>query len=220
MDGQIPQTSQAPQVLSQPSSTISYPTQLQEAKESLASLTKLLLESGKTITVLRREFRGEALFQDEEGSSKWIQVSKPTFIKMDNLKEKPIMVFTKMPDGTEKWCYVPNDEAIDEILSMLKSMGINQITPLTNLDENTILDDLREFECKLAGVLNLKQKAWGVDKELLPMLQTKIKTMVQDARYQACKGNILRALTTNVQRVEQSIEGDRSAKRISSSPYP
>ncbi|GAH13612.1 unnamed protein product, partial [marine sediment metagenome] len=68
---------------------------------------------------------------------------------------------------------------------MLYFLGLNPVTPLTNLDENIILDDLKEFECKLASTLCLKQKTWGIDKTLLPMIQTKIKTSVQDVRYMA-----------------------------------
>ena len=96
-------------------------------------------------------------------------------------------------------------------------MGLNQITLLTNIDENTILDDLKEFECKLAALLCLKQKEWGIDKELLPMTQSKIKTLVQDARYQACNGNTIKAIQKTVQRIEQFSEGERITRKIS--PY-
>jgi len=115
--------------------------------------------------------------------------------------------------------YVPNDEAIEEILSMLKFAGINQVTPITNIDEANILDDLKEFECKLASVLCLKQKDWGIDKELLPMTQFKIKTIVQDARFMCMNGGILKALQTTVQRVEQAYEGDKQMKKMINSPY-
>ncbi len=216
MDGQ---TSSVNQPTQPRPSTFAYPSQLQDAKEAIASLTKLLLESSKTITVLRRELRGEGLYQAEDGSATWVQVSKPTFVVVDALSGKPIREDYTMPDGTIKKVYLVNDEAIDEILSMLKSMGMNQITPLTNLDENTILDDLREFECKLAALLALKQKSWGIDKELLPMLHSKIKTMVQDARYQCCEGSTIKALQTTVSRIESITEGDKAPKKISSSPY-
>ena len=216
MDGQ---TSNVNQPTQPKPSTFAYPSQLQEAKEAIASLTKLLLESSKAITVLRREFRGEGLYQAEDGSSQWVQVSKPTFVVVDVLSGKPIRQEFILPDQSKKMVYLPNDEAIDEILSMLKSMGMNQITPLTNLDEDTILDDLREFECKLAALLCLKQKGWGIDKELLPMLQSKIKTMVQDARYQCCEGSTIKALQTTVSRIESITEGDKAPKKISSSPY-
>ena len=105
------------------------------------------------------------------------------------------------------------------MLSILKSMGINQLTLLTNLDENTILDDLREFECKLAALLALKQKDWGIDKELLPMIQTKIKTIVQDARYQACNGSTLKAIQKTVQRIEHFQEGMEKKHFMKKSPY-
>ena len=98
-------------------------------------------------------------------------------------------------------------------------MGLNQVTPITKLSEEIINDDLRIFECKLAALLALKQKSWGIDKELLPMKQTQISTIVQDSRYMAMKGAILQALITSVQRVEQAFEGDRPGKKVNSSPY-
>ncbi len=198
---------------------LSYPNQLDEATKTMASITKLLLESSKTLSTLRREFRGEALSQAVDGSSQWIQISKPIFCKMDYLKEKPLKEWAKMPDGEMREVYLPNDEAIEEILSMLKFAGLNQITSITNVDENNILDDLREFECKLAGILCLKQKEWGIDKETLPMIQFKIKTIVQDARYMAKDGGTLKALQTTVSRVEQVLEGDRVQKKMNISPY-
>lgn len=197
---------------------LSYANQLQEATNVMASLTRLLLESSKTLATLRREFRGEAFHQNEDGTGSWIQISKPIFIKIDETTEKPLRERIKFPNGELKEIYVPNDEAIEEVLSMLKFAGINQITPITKISDNNVLDDLKEFECKLAGTLCLKQKEWGIDKELLPMIQFKIKTIVQDSRYMACNGTVLRALQTTVQRVEQAIEGER-IKQPSLNPY-
>ena len=197
----------------------SYPNQLQDASQAMASLVKLLLESSKTLSILRREFRGEALYQGEDGSTTWIQISKPMFIKINDETETPLKEEIKLPDGTNKMIYVPNDEAIEEILSMLKFAGLNQITAITNIDEANLLDDLKEFECKLAGVLCLKQKEWGIDKELLPMIQFKVKTIVQDARYMARNGGTLKALQTTVQRVEQAFEGEKQSKKLIASPY-
>jgi|SRR3972149_1830892 len=195
------------------------PSQLQEALSSMSSLTKHLLEISKTLTFLRREFRGEALYQDDKGNQTWIQTSKPIFVKVDFKTNKPLMEKVKMPDGTEKDVYVANDEAIDEILSMLKFAGVNQITPISNIEFDNYMDDLREFECKLAGVLCLKQREWGLDKELLPMMQFKIKTIVQDVRSMSVKGMTIKILQTTVQRVEQLIEGDGTKKREKVSPY-
>ena len=200
--------------------TYSHPSQLHEASQAVASLTKLLLQAGQILTVLRREFRGEALYQLADGTSTWVQVTKPIFIRINAETEKPIKKQETMPDGETKEVYVPNDEAIEEILSMLKFVGMNQITPISNISDDNILDDLKEFECKLASTLCLKQKEWGIDKELLPMLQTKIKTIVQDARYMACKGGTLKALQTTVQRVEQAWEGEKFSKKSQiASPY-
>ena len=199
--------------------TISYPDQLRDASQQLASTVKIILEIPKSITALRRTFRGEALYQAEDGSSQWIQVVKPMFVQMDPYTRKPLKKKITYPDGEEVEVYIPNDEAIEEILSILFFMGMNNITPLTNLDENTILDDLREVECKLAAVLALKQVSWGMDKELLPMIQTKLKTPIQDARYMCAEGGTLKALTQSVSRIEQVLEDTRAKGKLMSSPY-
>jgi len=194
----------------QPQSQLnSYPIP-NEADKAMASIAALLKESSNTLPILRREFRGESLYQYPDGLQSYIQTVKPMFVKTDPITEKPIRVKVQVKDfsGEMVWkeLYVPNDEAIEEVLSMLKFMGLNQITLLSNIDENTVLDDLREFEMKLAGVLMLKQKEWGMDKEMLPMIQSKIKTIVQDARYQCVNGSTLKAIQKTVQRVEQAID--------------
>ena len=207
---------------SQPPSTFNYvhPAQLQEASQAMASLTKLLFEVSNTLISLRREFRGEALYQGDDGSSQWIQLSKPVFVKVDYKTNEPLQREQKMPWGEIRKIFVPNDEAIEEVLSMLKFAGVNQVTAIAGIDNNNYLDDLKEFECKLAACLCLKQKEWGLDKELLPMLQFKIKTVVQDARSLALEGRTLKALQTTVQRVEQMIEGDKNVRKMAgSSPY-
>ena len=200
---------------------MAYPNQ-EDSKQSMASISSLLREIQNLLPVLRREFRGEALQQYNDGSYSYIQVSKPYFVKIDKVSGEPIKEKVKYKDQDGKpydeEVYIPNDEAIEEILSMLKSMGNNQITFLTNLSEDNILDDLREFECKLAALLCLKQKGWGIDKELLPMMQCKLKTIVQDARYLSCNGGTIKAIQKTVQRVEQSWEGEKR-KSVIRSPF-
>ena len=214
------QPPQQPYYSSQSSTNYIHPSQIQEASQAMASLTKLLLEVSNTLIALRREFRGEALYQSEDGNSNWIQISKPVFIKVDYKTNQPLKVKQKMPWGEFKDVYVPNDEAIEEVLSMLKFAGVNQVTAIAGIDSNNYMDDLREFECKLAATLCLKQREWGLDKELLPMLQFKIKTVVQDARSLALDGRTLKALQTTVQRVEQMIEGDKNIKKaMSATPF-
>jgi len=202
-----------------PQNNFSFGTQ--EASKSLASIASLLKESLTLLPLLRREFRGEVMQQYEDGGFAYIQIFKPLFIKINVETELPLKQKVKYKDnsGAEyvKEIFIPNDEAIEEVLSILKFMGLNQVTLLTNLDENTILDDLREFECKLAAILCLKQKRWGIDKQDLPLLQSKIKTIVQDARYQACNGSTLKAIQKTVQRVEQFIENDGTKSKRS--PY-
>jgi len=202
-----------------PQRNVSYPDQIRNQAEQIASTVRMLSEIPKSISTLRRVFRGEALYQSEDGSNQWVQVVKPMFILLDKQTRKPIKKIIKSLDGEEKEVFLPNDEAIEEVLSMLSFMGMNQITPLTNLDENTVLDDLKEFECKLAAMLCLKQVEWGLDKPLMPMIQTKIKTIIQDARYLCVNGGTMRALTQQVSRIEQVLEGGKDSKKINMSPY-
>lgn len=204
------------------SSTQSYPNQMFLNQQALASIASLVKEAQTLLPVLRREFRGEALQQYQDGTFEYIQVSKPLFIKIDQLTEKPLRVkvtYGKGDTQQEKEIYVPNDEAIEEVLSILKFMGLNQITLLTNISEKIILDDLREFECKLAALLCLKQKEWGLDKELMPIAMSKIKTIVQDARYQACNGNTIKAIQKTVSRIEQYQETDNKKGFMAKTPY-
>jgi hypothetical protein len=189
----------------------SYPDQIRDLTGQLHSLTKMLSSIAESLPILRRVFRGEAMMQMADGSQNWIQVVRPAFIKIDMKTGLPLKV-------KEKEVYIVNDEAIEEILSMLSFMGANPVTPLSHISEDNVLDDLKEFECKLAGVLALKQREWGLDKELLPMIQTKIKTFVQDIRFMACEGHTLKALQTTIQRVEQMIEGV-DPRRKAVSPY-
>lgn len=139
--------------------------------------------------------------QYDDGSVENVQVSKPLFVRYDNKKNRPIKIIKQYKTGPKE-IYVTNEEAVEEVLSMLKLMGLNKITTLTNLSERTILEDLKRFECILASVLMLKQKSWGIDKELMSMIQAKISTIVQDARYMSCNGSTLKAIQKTVQRVE------------------
>lgn len=187
--------------------SISYPNQ-NDGDKALASIASLLKEAEAILPLLRREFRGEAIQQYEDGNFEYIQVSKPLFVKLDVITEQPLKKTVTYRSGETKEVYIANDEAIEEVLSILKFMGMNKMTLLTNIKEDMILDDLLEFECKFAAVLAIKQKSWGIDKELLPMIMIKIKTIVQDARYMACQGNTIKAIQKTVQRVESYYEGD------------
>lgn len=188
--------------------------------DSLGSISKLLASISDFPNLLRRKLRGEMLYEDKEGNCTWVQGVKPAFVQMDFITNKPKKVKIQMPWGKEKEIYVTNDEAIEEILSQLDFMGVNQINPLGYNDPENYLEDLKEFECKLAAVLALKQKEWGLDKELLPMLQLKLKTLVQDVRSLSVKGNLLKTVQTTVQRIEQHIEKEQiNKKRFETSPY-
>lgn len=204
MVGELPQQQQTGNVV--------YPSQMQDAEKAMASLVKLLYGISDLLVNIRRELRGEAAYQSANGETVWIQIAKPAFVKVNFTTNKPIKQIAKMPWGEQKEVYIPNDEAIEEVLSCMKFSGVNQITPMAGIDNDNYMDDLREFECKLAATFALKQKSWGLDKELMPLLQFKVKTVVQDARSLALDGRTLEALQRTVQRVEQIIE-DRNKKQ-------
>jgi hypothetical protein len=207
------------EAINTPNRNVSYPDQIRDQAQQIASTIKMLMEIPKSISTLRRVFRGEALYQSEDGATEWVQVVKPMFIKLDPYTRQPVKERRTLPTKEVRDVYLPNDEAIEEILSQLFFMGMNDITPLTNLDENNVLDDLKEFECKLAGILCLKQVSWGLDKAYMPMIQTKIKTIVQDARYLCVNGATMKALTQQVSRIENVLEGDKAFKKQMMSPY-
>ncbi len=185
-----------------------YPSQMKDQDvEDFTNLVKLLTQYGDLLEVIRKEWLGLGIIHDENNNPLWVQISKPILVMKGN-DGKPISKphSNKSLAATGKLEYIPNTDAVEELLSMLKCMGINSITPLSTIDNDNIMDDLKEFEKKLASLLCLKQIEWGLDKELMPMLMTKIKTLVQDARLVAKEGNLLRALMKSVQRIEQSVE--------------
>ncbi len=183
----------------------------QDIAKALASIAGLLRESDNLLPILRSEFKGEATIQFDDGGVESVQVSRPLFIRINKADRKPIMIEKKYRSGT-KTIYATNEEAVEELLSMLKFLGLNKITNLTNLSEKTILEDLKIFECKLASILMLKQQAWGIDKEMMPMIQTKIATIIQDARYMCCNGSTIKAIQKTVQRIESYSEGTQKGR--------
>jgi len=197
-----------------PTAVGSYPIHQQHNQDNLASIGTLVRESVATVPNLRRIFRGEARVNHANGSYSYEQLVKPMFVRVDHKTNLPLREEYQSMDAAGKVImktrFVPHDEAIEEVLSMLFFMGINPITFTTNIKEDIVLDDLKEFECKLSALLCLKQKDWGIDKEGLPMTMTKLKTIVQDARYQAKDGHTIKAIQRTVQRIEQVSETNQT----------
>lgn len=200
--------------------TYSYPSQTTSRNnEELKNLVDLLSKYTDMLPNLRRELRGEDKWKDPKtGDVFWVQTTKPVFVKLDNKTRKPLRRENKLTGRKE---YIPNEEAIEEVLRILRSMGVNSITPITSLEENDIIMDLREFEMKLSALLAAKQVEWGLDKEMMPLLKTQLSTMVQDARFVCKNGNLLKAIMRSVQRIEQSIEQPKSTNEYfkGRSPY-
>lgn len=199
-----------------------YADQMTNQINQIHSIVKMITDIPQTLPQIRRIFRGESLYEDENGGSTWVQMTKPRFVKLDYKTNLPIKIKQTMPwkglDGNSevKNIYIANDEAIEEVLNMLSFMGINSITPITALSEDDIVDDLREFEMKLSSLLTLKQKEWGIDKETRPIIFQEIKTLIQDVRYMARQGQTLKKLTEQVQKLEQVAY---STKKMAVNPY-
>ncbi len=199
----------------------SYPFQMGGDGGSSASLSRILSGYQDQINTIRRELRGEGVVTDNDGNQFVRQLVKPRFTL--NAPDGSPLKRAVNRGGHKFNEFVPNEVAIEEILSLLKMMGINQVSVITNLSEDTIIDDLFEVEMKLAAVLALKQKEWGLDKELLPLIHTQLKTLIQDARYALKNGAILKALISSVRRIEQQVESTQtqtfSKKLAEKSPY-
>ena len=187
--------------------------------DSIESIAKLLKAIKEMPITLRRKFRGESLYTDKEGNSTWVQNTKPTFVVIDYQTDKPVKIKVTKPWGDIEEVYIANDEAIDEVISVIEFMGVNEISPVGFNTPDNYQDDLREFECKLAALLALKQKEWGMDKELLPMAMQKIKTLIQDVRSLSVNGKFLKQIATNTQRVEQYVQNDSQPGRKNFNPY-
>jgi hypothetical protein len=181
---------------------------------------KVLSEHEDFLNILRRELRGEQLHQDSEGNMEWVQVDKPMFVKLDQYN-KPLKVKNKKTDKIE---YVANEDAVNEVLNILKSCGFNPITPFTNISEDEIIDDLLEMESKVAVLLFARRRVWGLEKPDYPVAVGKMKMLIKDARYRAVNGSGLKAVRSMTSRIEHSADyGGRKptiTERMSSkAPY-
>ncbi len=188
-----------------------YPDEANISKK-IDSLIEILTKAGSQLTALRHEFRGEELVQLEDGTNTWVQVTKPLFVRTNIKNEEPLMREIVSTDGKKIRVYIPHDEAIEEILSLIKMCGLNQTTPLGTTDEREMNVDLFEFEKQLSVLLTLKRKEWGIDKSLRPMVYKKIKQVVQDARSLQLNGRVLKSLTQTVKHIENIQLGERKQR--------
>lgn len=177
-----------------------------DQQEEGKQLIQVLTAHEPILQLIRQELRGEQLYESDKGERFWIQVDRPMFLTLDQFN-KPLK---RVNPKTGKEEYVPNDDAINEIISTLKAAGLNPITPLTSLKEETILADLLEIESKLIVLLAIKRQEWGIDKAQYPLLIGKLKTLIQDARYRAKDGIVLKALRTVTSRLEQTNDNKKN----------
>ena len=173
--------------------------------ENNMQLIRVLTDHEDILDILKNQMRGEIAYQDKDGERYMVQVDKPMFVLLDELN-KPVM---RINAKTGRQEYVPNDEAINEMISILKLCGLNPVAPMTTIDENEIRADLLEMESKLAVLLTIKRKAWGIDKAQYPVIIGKMKVLIKDARYRSKDGIVLKALRTITSRIEQAQEKER-----------
>ena len=170
-------------------------------EEETVHLIKVLTDHESFLNILRAELRGEQIFEDNSTHERYFaQTDKPTFIKLDRLN-KPLRV---MNERTGKEEYICNDDAINEVINIVKLCGLNPVSPLTAIDENEIRADLMEMESKIAVMLFSYRKSWGLAKPEYPIVLGKLKILIKDARYRAKDGIVLKALRTITSRIEQS----------------
>ena len=182
------------------------PSSLEDEGDQLKQLVEVLTQHEKFLQVLKMELRGEQLYESSEGERYWIQTDKPMFIKMDK-ENKPIRVLNKKTGKTE---YICNDDAINEVINIVKMCGANPISPMTVINDEEIRADLFEMESKIAVLLFNNRKKWGIAKSEYPIYVGKLKIILKDARYRAKDGIALKALRTMTSRIEQSSEAQRN----------
>jgi hypothetical protein len=168
-------------------------------------LIRVLTDHEDILDILKNQMRGELAYQDKEGERYMIQVDKPMFVLLDQ-NNKPL-VRNNPKTGKPEFC--PNDEAINEMISILKMCGLNPVAPMTTIDENEIRADLLEMESKLAVLLTVKRKEWGLSAAQYPIIVGKMKVLIKDARYRSKDGIVLKALRTITSRIEQAQEKER-----------
>lgn len=177
-----------------------------ENLEEIHQLIEVVTKHEKFLNVLKQELRGEQLFQEESGERYWVQTEKPMFIKVDKLNRPLKYINSK----TRKEEYICNDDAINEIINIVKLCGFNPIAPMTEIDEEEIRADLLEMESKITVLLFNNRKRWGIAKSDYPVYIGKLKVLLKDARYMAKGGRVLKALRTMTNRIEQSAESNRN----------
>lgn len=182
------------------------PSSLDDEGDQLKQLIEVLTQHDKWLQILKMELRGEQLYQSNEGERFWVQTEKPMFIKVDR-QNKPIKVINPR---TQKAEYICNEDAINEIISIVKMCGANPISPMTVINDEEIRADLFEMESKIAVMLFNNRQKWGIAKSEYPIYVGKLKIIIKDARYRSKDGIALKALRTMTSRIEQSSESQKN----------
>jgi hypothetical protein len=182
------------------------PSSIEDEGDQLKQLVEVLTQHEKFLQVLKMELRGEQLYQSSEGERYWVQTDKPMFIKVDRYN-KPIKVFN---ERMKKYEFICNDDAINEVINIVKMCGANPISPMTVISDEEIRADLFEMESKIAVMLFNNRQKWGIAKSEYPIYVGKLKIIIKDARYRSKDGIALKALRTMTSRIEQSSEAQRN----------
>lgn len=186
------------------------PAMIDENTDLTKQLVEVLTQHESFLNVLKMELRGEQLYQSDTGERYWVQTEKPMFVKVGQ-DNKPIKILNKK---TGKYEYICNEDAINEIINIVKMCGANPISPMTVINDEEIRADLMEMESKIAVLLFNNRKKWGIAKSEYPIYVGKLKIIIKDARYRAKDGIALKALRTMTSRIEQSSENSRNKSMV------
>jgi len=143
-------------------------------QQEFDNFLNVVLDDESMLDTLYHEFRGEVFVVDERGQ-RWVK------------KRKSLL---------------ENEDAINSIIEIIRMQGLNKISRITQLEENQIRGKLMTFECKLADLMFMYRKKWNIDKSKNSMIYDMVRNIVEDARYCAKDGNLLKTLRTTVQRAE------------------
>lgn len=192
------------------------PSSVEENLQEATQLIRVLTDHEPFLNILKQELRGEQLYQDSTGESYWVQTDRPMFILLDK-NNQPIKILNSKTGKEE---YAINEDAINAVINVIKMSGLNPVAPLTNINEDEIRADLLEIESKIAVLLTVKRKKWGIDKAEYPIIVGKLKVIIKDARYRAKDGAVLRALRTITSRIEQTSEQNKPKRITENIPSP
>lgn len=172
---QSPYSAEPTEPMPQQSPNMYYNASTMYSDQQFESVMKTILGDEDLLNSMEHQFKGEVLEVDKDDNTRWVK------------KQSAI---------------IKNEDAIPEILQILRFMGLNKITKITMLTERNINIKMEIFEYKLAELLYMNRKKWGIEKCELSMLYNMIWNLVENSLLIAKDGRLLETLRTTYQRSE------------------